>query len=51
MDNLVRLLFHPEQGGWQTGVWFEKRWLAHISTDIAADALAPGSPDAPGFYE
>jgi hypothetical protein len=34
MDDLVLLLFCPEQGGWLTEVRFAGRWLAHISTEI-----------------
>ena len=34
IDDLVLLLFCPEQGGWHTGVRFEGRWLAHVSTEI-----------------
>jgi hypothetical protein len=30
----VLLLCCPEQGGWHTGVRFEGRWLAQISTEI-----------------
>jgi hypothetical protein len=48
MDDLVLLLFCPEQGGWHTGVRFEGRWLAHISTEIVLRPL-PAPADPPGF--
>jgi hypothetical protein len=50
-DNLVLLLFCPEQGGWHTGVRFEGRWLAHISTEIVLRPTywRPAPADPPGF--
>ena len=51
IDNLVLLLFCPEQGGWHTGVRFEGRWLSHISTEIELRPThwLPAPPDPPGF--
>ena len=51
MDDLVLLLFCPEQGGWHTGVRFEGRWLAHISTEIVLRPThwLPAPADPPGF--
>ena len=51
IDNLVLLLFCPEQGGWHTGVRFEGRWLAHVSTEIELRPThwLPAPPDPPGF--
>ena len=45
------LLFCPEQGGWHTGVRFEGRWLAHISTELVLRPThwLPAPPDPPGF--
>ena len=51
MDDLVLLLFCPEQGGWHTGVRFEGRWLAHISTGLVLRPThwLPAPADSPGF--
>jgi hypothetical protein len=51
IDDLVLLLFCPEQGGWHTGVRFEGRWLAHISTEIVLRPTHwfPAPADPPGF--
>jgi hypothetical protein len=51
MDDLVLLLFCPEQGGWHTGIRFEGRWLAHISTEIVLGPThwLPAPADPPGF--
>jgi hypothetical protein len=51
IDDLVLLLFCPEQGGWHTGVRFERRWLAHVSTEIELrqSHWFPAPPDPPGF--
>jgi hypothetical protein len=51
MDNLVLLLFCPEQGSWHTGVRFKGRWLAHIATEIELRPThwLPAPPDPPGF--
>ena len=51
MDDLVLLLFGPEQGGWHTGVRFEGQWLAHISTEIVLRPThwLPAPADPPGF--
>jgi len=44
-------LFCPEQGGWHTGIRFEGRWLAHVSTEIELRPThwLPAPPDPPGF--
>jgi len=41
------LLFCPEQGGWQTGVFFESRWLdyATLSVDLHPTHFADVLPD------
>jgi hypothetical protein len=51
MDGLVLLLFCPDQGGWHTGVRFEGRWLAHISTEIVLRPThwLPAPADPPGY--
>jgi hypothetical protein len=51
MEDLVLLLFCPEQGGWHTGVRFAGRWLAHISTKIVLRLThsLPAPADPPGF--
>ncbi len=46
------LLFCPEQGGWNRGVWHEGRWLdfPSLSYDLTdyATAWAPMPPDPAG---
>ena len=53
IDNLVLLLFCPEQGGWHTGVRFEERWFAHVSTEIELRPTPwlPAPPEPPGFAQ
>jgi hypothetical protein len=46
MDDLVLLLFCPEQGGWHTGVRFEGRWLAQSRRTSCSDRRT-GSPPLP----
>src|SRR5215211_1106822 len=51
INDLVLLPFCPEQGGWHTGVRFEGRWVAHLSTDMELwpTHWLPAPPDPPGF--
>ena len=41
------LLFCPEQGGWQTGVFFEGRWLdfATLSVELEPTHFTDVPPD------
>jgi hypothetical protein len=31
-DGYPMLLFCPEQGGWHTGIWLNRRWVDYLTT-------------------